>query len=142
MGIMQYTQSKGFAEDLTEGKFSYPVIHGIRANQNDGTLIGASFLPLPILPSFPPFSFPLPCTLMSDTVLPINPPDILKQRPTTPTLKTRAIAYLRSQTKSFEHTHDLLERLDGEIMDEIARFGGNKHLMGLLEMLRVPTLNE
>ncbi|EIM86252.1 terpenoid synthase [Stereum hirsutum FP-91666 SS1] len=102
-----YTQSKGFAEDLTEGKFSYPVIHGIRANQNDGTLI-----------------------------------DILKQRPTTPTLKTRAIAYLRSRTKSFEHTHDLLERLDGEIMDEIARFGGNKHLMGLLEMLRVPTLNE
>lgn len=27
-----YTQNKGFGEDLTEGKFSFPIIHSIRAN--------------------------------------------------------------------------------------------------------------
>lgn len=32
--IPQYEDNKGFAEDLSEGKFSFPVVHGIRA---DGT---------------------------------------------------------------------------------------------------------
>lgn len=34
-----YTQNKGFCEDLTEGKFSFPVIHSIRANQGNLELI-------------------------------------------------------------------------------------------------------
>lgn len=28
----QYASNKGFAEDLTEGKFSFPVVHGIHAD--------------------------------------------------------------------------------------------------------------
>jgi len=31
----EYTSNKGFAEDLTEGKFSFPVVHGIRANTSN-----------------------------------------------------------------------------------------------------------
>ncbi|KAI0717376.1 terpenoid synthase [Cerioporus squamosus] len=31
----EYTENKGFAEDLTEGKFSFPVVHGIRADTSN-----------------------------------------------------------------------------------------------------------
>jgi geranylgeranyl diphosphate synthase, type III len=34
-----YTQNKGFCEDLTEGKFSFPVIHAIRAKPDNLELI-------------------------------------------------------------------------------------------------------
>ncbi|KAG2347359.1 terpenoid synthase [Suillus weaverae] len=31
----EYNDNKGFAEDLTEGKFSFPIIHGIRADDQN-----------------------------------------------------------------------------------------------------------
>ncbi|KAF9884146.1 geranylgeranyl pyrophosphate synthetase [Aspergillus nanangensis] len=34
-----YTQNKGLCEDLTEGKFSFPIIHSIRQNPNNHQLI-------------------------------------------------------------------------------------------------------
>lgn len=34
-----YTQNKGLCEDLTEGKFSFPVIHSIRSHQSNTQLI-------------------------------------------------------------------------------------------------------
>ncbi|KAH8551726.1 isoprenoid synthase domain-containing protein [Umbelopsis sp. PMI_123] len=34
-----YTDSKGFCEDLSEGKFSFPVIHSIRVNPHDRQLL-------------------------------------------------------------------------------------------------------
>ena len=34
-----YIQNKGLCEDLTEGKFSFPVIHSIRANPQNLQLI-------------------------------------------------------------------------------------------------------
>ncbi|ORZ01868.1 geranylgeranyl pyrophosphate synthase [Lobosporangium transversale] len=35
----QYTANKGFCEDLTEGKFSFPIIHSIRADKNNRQLL-------------------------------------------------------------------------------------------------------
>jgi len=40
----QYATNKGFAEDLTEGKFSFPVVHSIRSNQSNRQII-SGFLP-------------------------------------------------------------------------------------------------
>lgn len=34
-----YTETKGLCEDLTEGKFSFPVIHSIRSNPSNRQLI-------------------------------------------------------------------------------------------------------
>jgi len=35
----KYARAKTFAEDLTEGKFSFPIIHAIRANEQDTRLL-------------------------------------------------------------------------------------------------------
>ena len=35
----EYQKLKGFAEDLTEGKFSFPIIHGIRKDPKDSTIL-------------------------------------------------------------------------------------------------------
>jgi len=34
-----YGDTKGFAEDLTEGKFSFPLVHAIRADESNSELI-------------------------------------------------------------------------------------------------------
>lgn len=33
----QYAKNKGFAEDITEGKFSYPIVHSIRSSAASGS---------------------------------------------------------------------------------------------------------
>lgn len=35
----QYTQNKGLCEDLTEGKFSFPIIHSIRSDPTNLQLL-------------------------------------------------------------------------------------------------------
>ncbi|KAH0829020.1 isoprenoid synthase domain-containing protein [Lanmaoa asiatica] len=35
----EYSQNKGFAEDLTEGKFSFPIVHGVRADQSNRVIL-------------------------------------------------------------------------------------------------------
>ena len=35
----EYTENKGLCEDLTEGKFSFPIIHSIRTNPTNRQLI-------------------------------------------------------------------------------------------------------
>jgi len=35
----EYETNKGFAEDLTEGKFSFPIVHGIRADTSNHQII-------------------------------------------------------------------------------------------------------
>ncbi|KAF8435183.1 farnesyltranstransferase [Boletus edulis BED1] len=35
----EYSKNKGFAEDLTEGKFSFPIVHGVRADQSNRVIL-------------------------------------------------------------------------------------------------------
>ena len=63
--------------------------------------------------------------------------DVLQKRPTTPTLKTYTIAYLRDQTQSFAYTLAVMRRLEGQINAEIARLGGNAGLERIMKALHV-----
>ncbi|TFY83754.1 hypothetical protein EWM64_g252 [Hericium alpestre] len=99
----QYATNKGFAEDLTEGKFSFPIVHAVRSDTSNRQVL-----------------------------------NVLQKRPTTPTLKTHTISYLRTQTKSFEYTLGVLRKLERQIREEIQRLGGNPHLQTIVDTLRVP----
>lgn len=35
LSLSQYSESKSFCEDLTEGKFSFPIIHAVNNQQHD-----------------------------------------------------------------------------------------------------------
>jgi len=35
----EYSDHKGFAEDLTEGKFSFPIVHGVRADEGNHVIM-------------------------------------------------------------------------------------------------------
>jgi len=41
--LEEYEQNKSFAEDLTEGKYSFPIIHAIRCHKVFGGLQNQSF---------------------------------------------------------------------------------------------------
>ncbi|KAI0060577.1 terpenoid synthase [Artomyces pyxidatus] len=98
----EYSTNKGFAEDLTEGKFSFPIVHGVRADPSNRQIL-----------------------------------NVLQKRPGTPTLKHHAIAYLKDRTKSFDYTLEVLEKLEKQTNDEIARLGGNPILEGIMKTLHV-----
>ena len=37
--LLQYSQDKGYCEDLTEGKFSFPIIHAITCHPDDNQVM-------------------------------------------------------------------------------------------------------
>ncbi|KAI6168638.1 isoprenoid synthase domain-containing protein [Pisolithus thermaeus] len=96
----EYTDTKGLADDISEGKFSFPVIHGIQEKPENTLIL-----------------------------------DILKQRPKTPTLKCKAIAYLKDTTHSFDYTLSVMRSLEKLIQEETVKLGGNPILETLLERL-------
>lgn len=129
-----YAQNKGFAEDLTEGKFSFPMIHGIRASGSLGRTEkpaaprpGGTASPSPLLPAS---TLPPNRQLMS----------ILSSKPTDPNIKQYAIDYLES-IGSFAHCRRVMRELDTVIWKELevveTSFGlRNDPLRKILEALR------
>jgi geranylgeranyl diphosphate synthase, type III len=98
---VEYFKSKSFCEDLTEGKFSFPMIHCIRSHPDDHRLL-----------------------------------NILRQRTEDDEIKRYAQRILR-EAGSLTYTRAKCRALKGEIVDDVARFGGNPALLKLLEALDV-----
>jgi hypothetical protein len=44
-----YAENKGFAEDLTEGKFSFPIVHAIRADDTNRQVLSTFRILVPFL---------------------------------------------------------------------------------------------
>jgi len=118
---MQYTVNKGFAEDLSEGKFSFPIVHAVRANTSNRQVLSESWL-----------SVATPLRLM------FLPLDVLQKRPSTPTTKQYVVNYMRDRTKSFQYTWKVLDTLERQSREEIRRLGGNPKLEVLMDVLAVP----
>lgn len=90
----KYAENKGFAEDFTEGKFSFPIIHSIRSSVAETEAMGTA----------------------NRQIL-----NVLKQRPTDLATKQYAVSYMRNVTRSFDYTTDVLERLHAQAHKEISR---------------------
>lgn len=113
-----YADNKGFCEDLTEGKFSFPIIHSIRASSSSNSDASSS---------------------NSHTDRQIL--SILRQRPTDVATKKYAIEYMRERTASFAYTRDVMTRLDRLVRSETTRIeqsigSKNEKLGMILDALR------
>lgn len=78
VAVSQYSHNKGFCEDLTEGKFSFPVIHSIRADTSNTRLI-SEFPTADLGESYP------------DKALELS--GVLRQKPNDVNVKNWAVSY-------------------------------------------------
>lgn len=62
---------------------------------------------------------------------------MLRQRPTDDSIKLYAVEYMRTKTRSFAYTRNVLVRLQQQARGEIERLGGNAALLVILEALVV-----
>jgi geranylgeranyl pyrophosphate synthase len=117
----QYAKNKGFGEDITEGKFSYPIVHSIRSSSS-GSFGAGSDRSLQLL-------------------------NILRQKTEDEAVKRYAIRILE-QTGSFEYTRQKLRKLTArarELLGELTRrekAGAGEGAAGLLGILDFLELKE
>lgn len=114
----QYTNNKGLCEDITEGKFSFPIIHAVLSRPDDRQLISTT---------------PHKQILTAD---------ILKQHTSSEEIKLYCIQYMRDETRSFAYTRAVLRELDSGARRQVEKFGGNKGLVSILDRLRIESGEE
>jgi len=112
----EYMKSKSFCEDLTEGKFSFPIIHCIRSgiHRGEGDEEGSSS------------SSSASAQLLS----------ILKQRTEDVDVK-RYAQRLMFDAGSLQYTREKCTYLRKQIIEQVAALGGNEPLLKVIEMLDV-----
>jgi geranylgeranyl diphosphate synthase, type III len=110
-----YASRKGHAEDLTEGKFSFPVIHAIRTSASTAVNSGGS---------------------ERNNVL-LN---VLRQKTTDAEVKRYAVSYM-DRMGSFEYTKKVIADLEAKAVQEVARLrnvvGGEDGRIGEEKILGV-----
>ncbi|KAL6229513.1 hypothetical protein BDW75DRAFT_235156 [Aspergillus navahoensis] len=113
----QYAKNKGFGEDITEGKFSYPIVHSIRSSSSSGAGSDGSLQLL----------------------------NILRQRTEDEAVKKYTIQILE-KTGSFEFTRQKLRDLTATARDMLTgmseRAGAGTGAAGLLGILDFLELKE
>ncbi|XP_070159211.1 terpene synthase isoform X1 [Polyergus mexicanus] len=103
----EYTENKSYCEDLSEGKFSFPIIHALTTNPDDRQIVSL---------------------IMPDK-------DILRQRTKDIEVKRHCIKLLE-KFGSFKYTRSVLEEMDMQARIEIERLGGNPLLIKILDELK------
>lgn len=154
-----YASNKGYCEDLTEGKFSFPVIHalsqGAESSINEGSALqGARPVSSTSITQLPDSTLPPLATQLSEDATemsrapPIEDRDgllaVLRAKPRNPDVKRTAVEYMQHATGSFRYTCDVMLRLDRLVRKEAreveAKVGtegqDNVRLWAILDALR------
>jgi geranylgeranyl diphosphate synthase type 3 len=121
----EYGDNKGYCEDLTEGKFSFPVVHAVRASEDDRQ----------ILSELAKYRLSLEYRSLTFTDL---ASDILQKRTQDNALKAHAVRIMRERTGSFRYTRRVLQQLQEQVQTEISKLGGNELLVKIVKALQVP----
>ena len=115
-----FHDKKGFAEDLSEGKFSFPIIHSLGVNPNTGLLgkFHSGFRD-------------------NNLTVSLNAlPDIIRQKPEDVEIKKRAIEMIRG-TGSLDYTRDCLRKREADLRRAIDAVGGSPGLEKFVSQLSV-----
>lgn len=98
----QYSESKSFCEDLTEGKFSFPIIHAVNNQKQDRQVLRRSCA----------------MAMMKKYSISFISLDILRQRTKDVEVKKYCI-HLLEKLGSFKYTREILKKLDEEARAEV-----------------------
>ena len=112
----QYMKNKGYLEDLTEGKFSFPIIHCILADPSDTRLLSKSV------------NAQVGCVLNCRIV------DVLRQRTESIEVKCYAREWM-IQNGSLDFTRRKLLHISDQIKSEVERLGGNSIMSSIIMQL-------
>jgi len=118
LSLKEYSENKSFCEDLTEGKFSFPIIHAIKTQDEDKQVLRKMHVSAG-------------AAINQFTLLFL---DILRQRTRDVEVKRYCVSLLE-KLGSFKYTRETLEALDNEARNEVAQLGPNPIMANLLDEL-------